>query len=84
MPEITARAKNTFSIRIFLGRDITGKRRFLNKTIKGTKKDAQRWANREGKALSLNAQQALNSAGEKHGKLTIVGNKTKRYWKVHC
>ena len=84
MPEIRARAKNTFSIRIFLGRDLDGKRHFLNKTIKGTKNDAERWANREGKVLSSNARKRLNSAREQHGKLSIVGNKTSKYWKVHC
>src|SRR5215831_15735227 len=80
MPEIRARAKNTFSIRIFLGRDLDGKRHFLNKTIKGTKNDAERWANREGKVLSSNARKRLNSAREQHGKLSIVGNKTSKYW----
>lgn len=32
-------------IRVFLGRDATGKRKFQNKTVKGTKKDAQKALN---------------------------------------
>lgn len=36
---------DSWQIRIFLGRDATGKRRYFNKTIHGTKKDAQKYVN---------------------------------------
>ncbi len=41
--QITKRSDNTWLIRIFLGRDSDGKRRYFNKTIHGTKKDAQKY-----------------------------------------
>ena len=34
---------DSWTVRIFLGRDTTGKRRYVNKTINGTKKDAQKY-----------------------------------------
>ncbi len=33
----------SWTVRIFLGRDANGKRKYFNKTIQGTKKDAQRY-----------------------------------------
>jgi integrase len=41
--QIIARGENTWLVRIYVGRDETGTRKYLNKTIHGTKKDAQRW-----------------------------------------
>ena len=38
--QIIKRSDKTWTVRIFLGRDGNGKRRYLNKTIRGTKKDA--------------------------------------------
>jgi site-specific recombinase XerD len=38
--QIIKRGDKTWLVRIFLGRDGNGKRRYLNKTIRGTKKDA--------------------------------------------
>jgi integrase len=44
--QIIKRGENKFLVRVFLGRDAqTGKRNYLNKTIRGTKKDAQKWLN---------------------------------------
>jgi len=34
---------NSWTVRIFLGRDTNGKRKYFNKTIHGTKKDAQKY-----------------------------------------
>lgn len=39
--QIIKRNENTWLVRIFLGRDAKGKRKYFNKTIYGTKKDAQ-------------------------------------------
>lgn len=36
---------DSWQVRIFLGRDANGKRKYANKTVKGTKKDAQKVAN---------------------------------------
>lgn len=41
--QIVKRGENTWYIRIFLGRDANGKRKYFNKTIHGTKKDAQKF-----------------------------------------
>ncbi len=44
--QIIPRGERTWLVRVFLGRDSAkGKRRYLNKTIRGTKKDAQRFLN---------------------------------------
>jgi integrase len=34
---------DSWTVRIFLGRDTDGKRKYFNKTIHGTKKDAQKY-----------------------------------------
>jgi integrase len=41
--QIVKRGENTWYVRIFLGRDANGKRKYFNKTIHGTKKDAQKY-----------------------------------------
>jgi integrase len=44
--QIIRRGDNKFLCRIFLGRDdVTGRRRYHNVTVRGTKKDAQRYIN---------------------------------------
>src|SRR2546423_2099557 len=39
--QIIPRGEDTWLVRVFMGRDRNGKRRYLNKTIRGKKKDAQ-------------------------------------------
>ena len=41
--QIIKRSENTWVIRIYLGRDERGKRKYRNKTFHGTKKDAQKY-----------------------------------------
>jgi integrase len=41
--QIVKRGENTWYVRIFLGRDVNGKRKYFNKTIHGTKKDVQKF-----------------------------------------
>lgn len=41
--QIIKRGESTWTVRIFLGRDTNGKRRYFNKTIHGTKKEAQKY-----------------------------------------
>ena len=41
--QIIKRGDRTWVVRIFMGRDEKGKRRYLNKTIHGTKKDADKY-----------------------------------------
>ena len=41
--QIIKRGENTWTVRIFLGRDTNGKRRYFNKTIHGTKREAQKY-----------------------------------------
>ncbi len=41
--QIVKRGENTWYVRIFLGRDANNKRKYFNKTIHGTKKDAQKY-----------------------------------------
>jgi len=44
--QIIKRGKRKFLVRIFLGRDAKGKRRYHNKTIQGSKKDAEKYRNK--------------------------------------
>jgi hypothetical protein len=39
--QVIKRGDDTWLVRIFTGRDAQGKRHYLNKTIKGKKKDAE-------------------------------------------
>ena len=41
--QLIKRSEKTWLVRIFLGRDADGKRKYFNKTIHGTKKDAQKY-----------------------------------------
>jgi integrase len=41
--QIIKRGENTWLVRIFDGRDVDGRRRYINKTIKGTKRKAERY-----------------------------------------
>ncbi len=41
--QIVTRGKNTWLVRIYRGLDEHGKRRYVNKTVHGTKKDAEAW-----------------------------------------
>ena len=41
--QVLARADGIWMVRVFLGRDARGRRRYHNKTVHGTKKDAQRY-----------------------------------------
>jgi integrase len=43
--QIIKRGERTWVVRIFMGRDGNGKRRYFNKTIRGTAKDAQKYLN---------------------------------------
>ena len=44
--QIISRGERTWLVRVFLGRDSqTGKRRYHNKTIRGNRKDAQKYLN---------------------------------------
>jgi len=40
--QIIARGERTWLVRVYAGLDGSGKRPYLNKTVHGTKKDAQR------------------------------------------
>jgi len=41
--QIVKRGDKTWTVRILRGRDENGKRRYVNKTIHGTKKDAEKY-----------------------------------------
>ena len=41
--QIIKRGDKRWLVRVFNGREADGKRRYFNKTIRGTKKDAQKW-----------------------------------------
>jgi integrase len=64
--QIIKRAENTWLVRIFMGRDARGKRLYLNKTIRGTKKNAQQWltAKLRDKDIGLSIQPASMSLNE--------------------
>ncbi|HEX8139021.1 MAG TPA: tyrosine-type recombinase/integrase [Pyrinomonadaceae bacterium] len=50
--QIIKRGDKTWVVRIFMGRDANGKRRYLNKTIKGSKKDADTYLSTTVTAIS--------------------------------
>ena len=50
--QINPRGEDTWIVRIFMGRDGNGKRKYLNKTIKGKKKDAQDYLSNTQAAIS--------------------------------
>jgi len=50
--QIIPRGEDTWLVRIFKGRDGNGKRQYLNKTIKGKKKDAQDYLSKTLTAIS--------------------------------
>lgn len=65
--QIISRGESTWVVRIFLGRDpATGKRSYRNHTVRGTKKDAQRYLdfclNGLSTARAISPQQAANSS----------------------
>jgi len=64
--QIVKRGENTWYIRIFLGRDADGKRKYFNKTIHGTKKDAQKFltAKTREKDLGVFVEPALMPLNE--------------------
>jgi integrase len=62
--QIIKRGDRKYLVRVYLGRDDNGKRRYLNKTISGTKKAAEQWLNgalrdKDLGALDLPAQVRL-------------------------
>jgi integrase len=50
--QLIKRNERTWLVRIFTGRDESGKRRYLNKTVKGGKKDAERYLTTTLSAIS--------------------------------
>lgn len=50
--QIISRGKGTWLVRIFTGRDALGKRRYVNKTIRGTKKEASAYLSSQLTAIS--------------------------------
>jgi integrase len=50
--QIVKRGDDTWLVRIFTGRDANGKRHYLNKTIKGKKKDAETYLSKTVTAIS--------------------------------
>ena len=51
--QLVQRGERSWYVRVFLGRDANGQRKFHNKTIHGTKKDAQRYLNAVLRELDL-------------------------------
>jgi integrase len=64
--QIVKRGEKTWIVRIFQGRDENGKRRYINKTIHGTKKNADKYltAKLRDKDLGLNIEPASESLGQ--------------------
>jgi integrase len=50
--QIVKRGEDTWLVRIFMGRDAQGKRRYINKTIKGKKKDAETYLSKTVTSIS--------------------------------
>src|SRR5437899_8414637 len=50
--QIIKRGDKTWIVRIFMGRDGNGKRRYMNKTIRGNKKDADKYLSKTQTQIS--------------------------------
>lgn len=50
---IVKRGKDAWQVRIFLGRDQNGRTQFFNETVKGKRKDAERFENNKKRELEL-------------------------------
>jgi integrase len=50
--QVIKRGEDTWVVRIFMGRDANGKRRYLNKTVKGKKKDAETYLSKTQTSIS--------------------------------
>lgn len=50
--QIIKRGDDTWLVRIFMGRDAQGKRRYMNKTIKGKKRDAETYLSKTATSIS--------------------------------
>ena len=50
--QVIKRGERTWVVRVFMGRDITGKRHYKNQTIKGSKKDAENYLNKTLSAIN--------------------------------
>jgi integrase len=63
--QIIKRGDKTWVVRIFQGRDENGKRRYINKTLHGTKKNADKYltAKLRDKDLGINIEPASESLG---------------------
>ncbi len=61
--QIIKRGDNVWMVRIFTGRDENGRRRYVNKTVHGTKKDAEKYrtATLRDKDLGINIEPASES-----------------------
>jgi integrase len=68
MAQLINRGKNRWLVRVYLGLDGQGRARTLNKTIHGTKRDAERWAFEQEKQRDL-----LGPAVAQAADLTIGG-----------
>jgi len=44
--QLVNRGKNVWLCRVYMGRDASGKRDYMNHTVHGTKEDAQKWLNK--------------------------------------
>jgi len=51
--QIIKRGERKFLVRIFLGRDANGKRKYHNHTVHGTKKDAEKYRNQKLRELDI-------------------------------
>ena len=50
--QVIKRGEDTWLVRIFMGRDAQGKRRYMNKTVKGKKKDAEAYLSKTHTSIS--------------------------------
>ena len=64
--QIIARGEGTWLVRVFTGLSSEGKRQYLNKTIHGTKKEAQAWLNKalRDRDLGVAVRPAQDTLGE--------------------
>jgi len=64
--QIISRGKSTWLVRVYIGRDEGGKRKYLNKTVHGNKKAADRWLTKalRDKDLGVEIEPAQDTLNE--------------------
>ncbi len=87
--QIISRGERTFLVRVYMGRDESGKRKYHNKTIHGNKKDAQAYLNQVLRDKDLNlfaepSKKTLNEYLDQWLESTVKSRVRDRTYRDYC